>query len=271
MFIVYKTTNLLTSEYYIGVHKTISEIFDGYYGSGRRIIRSVKKYGKDNFVRSTLHSFDDSDEKIAFAKEAKILMETLHDPLCLNIAEGGKGGSNFKGHRHTEETKKLLSQKSRAKKPYKPTSEDIDKAKATRIRRNGGKYFSDETLAKLSVKSKNISLSVREQISQTLINYYNNHENRMKQSISVKLAYSDPAVRARHKQAMQEYYQNPDNRRKKSEQMRVLDKECDLDSMKADYDSGLRPKQIMEKYGLTKNRYDHLRAYYLKNKTISAE
>ena len=43
---IYKTTNLLTGRYYIGMHST-DNLEDGYLGSGKRLRHSVNKYGKD--------------------------------------------------------------------------------------------------------------------------------------------------------------------------------------------------------------------------------
>lgn len=87
--IVYKVTCLLDSRYYIGVRKTELD-FDGYLGSGVKITRMVKKYGKENFVRETLFEFDNSTD--AFNKEKELLKEHLDNPLCVNIASGGQGG-----------------------------------------------------------------------------------------------------------------------------------------------------------------------------------
>lgn len=52
MSIIYKTTNLINGKIYVGQHKTSAN--DGYLGSGKLITRSIKKYGKENFIRETL-------------------------------------------------------------------------------------------------------------------------------------------------------------------------------------------------------------------------
>ena len=45
---IYKTTNLINGKIYIGQHKSSS--FDtNYYGSGKLLIKALKKYGKENF------------------------------------------------------------------------------------------------------------------------------------------------------------------------------------------------------------------------------
>ena len=40
--IVYKTTNLVNEKYYVGVHKTACEAFDGYFGSNDHLKSAIK-------------------------------------------------------------------------------------------------------------------------------------------------------------------------------------------------------------------------------------
>lgn len=70
MYIVYKTTNLISGKIYIGVHgaKTLN---DNYLGSGILIKKAVKKYGRKNFVRETLFLFE--DELDAYKKEEELV------------------------------------------------------------------------------------------------------------------------------------------------------------------------------------------------------
>jgi hypothetical protein len=87
---VYKTTNLLNSTYYIGVHSTWN-IDDGYLGSGKRLVRSIKKHGKENFKREILAFFGTNKE--AYEYESHLVNEELiKDDLCLNLKPGGSGG-----------------------------------------------------------------------------------------------------------------------------------------------------------------------------------
>jgi len=89
-YIVYKTVNIITEDYYVGVHKTL-KLDDDYRGSGTRLIRSIKKYGKGNFKRSNLFVFNTKKE--AYKKEFEIVnKEMLSDYKCLNIKLGGNGG-----------------------------------------------------------------------------------------------------------------------------------------------------------------------------------
>jgi hypothetical protein len=93
---VYKTTNIITKDFYIGVHsqKLDSNIFDGYLGSNKILKRAVKKYGKDKFVRETILSFDNQDE--AYEIESMIVCDKLIKRKdCYNLEQGGFGNSNL--------------------------------------------------------------------------------------------------------------------------------------------------------------------------------
>lgn len=107
-YIFYITVNKCNGKFYYGVHRTNPDVFDGYIGDGiyrqsdaREDIafhRAVRKYGYENFRRTTIKIFPDTDEgrKSAFDLEAIIVNETLlRSKTCYNTAVGGKGGNDI--------------------------------------------------------------------------------------------------------------------------------------------------------------------------------
>ena len=87
--IVYITINLCNGKFYIGVHRTNPNTFDGYIGCGIYrasqatkdyiLHKAVRKYGYENFKRTIIKIFPDTEEgrKQAFELEAILVNETL--------------------------------------------------------------------------------------------------------------------------------------------------------------------------------------------------
>lgn len=103
-FIFYVTVNLCNGKLYFGVHRTNPNTFDGYVGEGiynqscaRLNVpfhKAIKKYGYENFKRTTIKIFPDTEEgeKAAFKLESIIVNETLlRSKQVYNVALGGKG------------------------------------------------------------------------------------------------------------------------------------------------------------------------------------
>jgi hypothetical protein len=87
---IYKTTCKVDGKFYIGMHST-SNLEDGYIGSGKRLWRSIKKYGKENHECQILEFLPDRISLIAREKEL-VNESMLQDPMCMNLALGGEGG-----------------------------------------------------------------------------------------------------------------------------------------------------------------------------------
>lgn len=97
---MYRTYNNITGEYYIGVH-TRKRLNDDYLGSGLRLIRSIGKYGRENFTKHVI--LKHACKEIVYAAEKAILKEHLQNPLCLNLAPGGTGGATRTGYTNSAE------------------------------------------------------------------------------------------------------------------------------------------------------------------------
>ena len=89
-YYLYKITNLINGNVYIGVHQTNIES-DQYMGSGVCIRRAIKKYGKKNFKKEILKEFDNAEEM--YAEEAILVnAEFVSIKNTYNIKLGGCGG-----------------------------------------------------------------------------------------------------------------------------------------------------------------------------------
>ncbi len=93
---IYKTTNLLSGKYYIGMHST-HNLDDGYYGSGKRLRYSLNKYGKENH-KVTILEFLDSRKELKKREEEIVNLNEIGKIKCLNLKVGGYGGFSSKEH-----------------------------------------------------------------------------------------------------------------------------------------------------------------------------
>ena len=106
---IYKTTNLVNQHIYIGQHKGI---FDStYLGSGKYLLRAVKKYGKNNFKINLIaiaNSKDELDElEIKFIA---IYKNANNKNSIYNITKGGESGSDtFINNPNKEQIREKLS------------------------------------------------------------------------------------------------------------------------------------------------------------------
>ena len=102
-YIFYITVNSINGKFYFGVHKTNPDVFDGYIGLGIyrqsqatkdiAFHRAVRKYGYQNFKRTTIKIFDSEEEAFEFEKLV-VTPTLLRSKQCYNITIGGIGGGN---------------------------------------------------------------------------------------------------------------------------------------------------------------------------------
>lgn len=89
---IYRTTNLLSGRYYIGMHST-DDLNDGYLGSGTYLKRSINKHGKENHLIEILE-FLNSREELAAREREIVSLQEIAKKECMNLKVGGSGGFN---------------------------------------------------------------------------------------------------------------------------------------------------------------------------------
>lgn len=87
--IIYKTTCLKTDKWYVGMHST-NDLGDGYFGSGKILVRSLRKHGAFSHVREILATAH-TREELRDIERLLITEDMLNDPNCMNLVPGGGG------------------------------------------------------------------------------------------------------------------------------------------------------------------------------------
>jgi hypothetical protein len=163
---LYKTTCLITSKYYIGIHST-ANLEDGYMGSGKRLRYSLRKYGKENHIKEIIEFFD-SRELLIEAEKSAITSDTLNDVMCMNLKEGGSGGFMNLDHQRKaqnsggESFKKKLQNDEKFREFWKNKASEhlkiLHRDKKIKYDTFTGKKHSDETKKKMSESSKGMGV-----------------------------------------------------------------------------------------------------------------
>ena len=158
---IYKTTNLLSGRYYIGMHST-DDLNDGYLGSGTYLKRSINKHGKENHSIEILE-FVNSREELAAREKEIVSLQEIAKKECMNLKVGGEGGFSRewidKGRELANKAKaKLINEDPEFReKYYKAIQEGIKKAKERGVKFSNisenfsweGKRHRPETLEKM--------------------------------------------------------------------------------------------------------------------------
>ena len=136
-YYLYKIINKINDNFYYGVHQT-SNLKDNYMGSGSRLLKAYKKYGKNNFEKIILEWFD--TEQKMFEREREIVHSDLVNTInCYNLKEGGKGGSIcWKGVKRPDHSEKM---KGAGNPSYGKPCTELTKLKISRA--NKGRKHSD--------------------------------------------------------------------------------------------------------------------------------
>jgi hypothetical protein len=174
-YLVYEIQNLVNNKIYVGVHKTDNPD-DSYLGSGIAIRLAIKKYGRNKFKKTILHSFDNADD--AYLTEAEIVTaEFVAQRDTYNLSTGGLGGRN-----HSTETRQKISEAGSGREASEETRQKL---------RDAATNISEETRQKLrdAATGKVMSEETRQKLRDVNIGKKQSEETRQKRKNALKKKY----------------------------------------------------------------------------------
>lgn len=213
---IYKTTNILSGRYYVGMHST-DELEDGYLGSGTYLRLAIKKHGKENFKREILE-FCGSRMELKSREEEIVNLREIAKKECMNLRVGGSG-EDYK-QPTSEETRKKMSESHKGQvSGMKGKTHTIESRK--KISEAGkGRKLSDIHKQKISTwnnqRWNTISDDDREYMKSKFI-HNTPHNEKSKQKMSE--THTGKKLSEEHKQRISNAVKNPseETRRKISE------------------------------------------------------
>jgi len=165
-YLLYEITNLVNGKTYIGQHIT-KNVNDGYMGSGRAIVRAVKKYGKENFKKEIL-LYAKNEVALNFFERALVTPEFCELDTNYNLREGGGSKGRPSKQSVAKQAAALRGRKHSAEHKAKISASMKEKFQFIESHRKG-KKLSAEHKAKISAfqKGKKLSLATIAKIQES--------------------------------------------------------------------------------------------------------
>lgn len=196
--IIYKTTCLVNGKIYIGQTTCLSKKY--YLGSGTLISASIKKYGKENFIRETLKECYNQIELDEWEDLLIWEYKSRDKSIGYNIAKGSVLGAigemaptklpevreklskSLKIVMNRPEVRAKISASSKGKKMSEESRAKMSKSTKGKNHPNYGKKLSAETRLRMSVsqKGKTLSEETRAKLSEAMKGKTLSEESRAK-------------------------------------------------------------------------------------------
>lgn len=119
--VIYETINKINGKRYIGKDKHNDPT---YLGSGKLLNKAIKKYGRENFIKTILEQCDSEDHMAERERHWIRITNAQTSKIYYNIGEGGNGGDNITNNPNREEFIKKIKENRKTHPKWNPTVEN---------------------------------------------------------------------------------------------------------------------------------------------------
>jgi group I intron endonuclease len=178
-FYFYKTTNLINGKFYYG-----SGSRPNYLGSGVRLTRAIKKYGKENFHIEKLRFFKTRED--AYYYEDRFLKLHKINSLVESYNLINSGDTGTCGLKHSQETKDKMSAASKGKPKSQESKDKMSAAKQNMSQETKDKLSAAQTGKKATQETKDKLSEMRRGCGNQMFGKKHSQETRDKIGVKSK-------------------------------------------------------------------------------------
>lgn len=222
IMIIYKTTNLINGRFYVGQDKYNNP---NYYGSGKILKQSFKKYGKENFTKEILEYCS----SLEYLNKREIywinILNAQERGVGYNISKGGSGGDTISNNPNKDIICQNHSEWMKENNPTrgrKRSEEEIEKGRISYVGKYKGennpmfgKPRSEETKQKIREKAlgRIPSEETRKKISKSHEGKEGYWKNKKNKNHSEWMKFNNPnsgkTISEEHKQKLKDINSKP--------------------------------------------------------------
>ena len=220
---IYITTNTVNGKKYIG-QKVFIKGWKTYLGSGTNLLKAIKKYGRENFIREIIAVACSSEELNLREIETIKNHNAVNDSNYYNISFGGdafmagrklsddakrKIGAKSKGRSLSAEARLLISVANKGRTKSKELRKKFSLLFSGSNNPNFGKHLSAESKARIgnANRCKSPSRETREKMRSAQTGRKLSEESKRKVSMSKIKFNQDQVIEIRRKYAFRKYTQ----------------------------------------------------------------
>jgi group I intron endonuclease len=136
--VIYETINKINGKRYIGKDKHNDP---KYLGSGKLLNKAIKKYGRENFIKTILEHCESEEHMSERERHWIKITNAQTSDLYYNIGEGGIGGDNITNNPNRDEFIQKVKENRKTHPKWRPTQKNKQNMKTAAIGRYTLEWF----------------------------------------------------------------------------------------------------------------------------------